>query len=226
MWATLHALTLILLPIVTIAAIVRIPQRRCNAQSDKSMEIGIILAYVLASMIVFPCLCDRGGPWLRQTFLPLACMVAASLFIGPPRARRTMVLLGAVTGFALQFHVDSLLDAPEWAYDRKSLMTRAQLNQSWLARVSNDIETRGESDRNCYPADWLGDLQLADGSRVYVSYLFANTRAVRVWHTWITGLLRVEGTALDVWFPGGTLKEAAGKLEVRVRPGQISPQAR
>lgn len=229
MWVTLHAFALILLPVVTIAAIARYPRRRWFPETSNAWGFLIIFLYFSASVILFTCLCDHSGPWLRQTFVPLACMVASLLFIGSPRVRVSMILLGVVTGFALQAHLTRLIHAPGWAYDqngflRQGVLTEAQVNQSWLARVGNDIETRGVSDRNSYPPGWMGDLRLADGSRVYVSYSFANRRSIRFWHTRITGLLRVERASLDVWFPGGTLKEAADKLEVRMRPNQVAPQ--
>lgn len=38
-----------------------------------------------------------------------------------------------------------------------------------------------------------------------------------IWHTWLTGLWRIEEVALEPWYPGGAIQEAVDKIELRPR---------
>ncbi len=218
MAVTLHALTLVLLPLITVGAIVRYPRRRWFPETSNAWGFLIIFFYFSASVILFTCLCDHSGPWLRQTFVPLACMIASLLFIGSPRVRVSMILLGLVTGFALQAHLSRLIDTPGWAYDQKRFLTPTKRNQIQLKSLGDEVAELGKHDNILYAAGWLRDLPIPEQSRPYVDDSFADCRYSRLWHSPITGLLHVECTALDVWYPGGTLAEAAEKLELRHRP--------
>jgi hypothetical protein len=45
-----------------------------------------------------------------------------------------------------------------------------------------------------------------------------NAEAFPLWHTWFTGLYGKRVTNVYLWYPGGKLDDAIGKLEYRPRP--------
>jgi len=81
------------------------------------------------------------------------------------------------------------------------------------------ISDRAEHDLTSYPAGWMAELPFA------ADWPRESFRAVRYlphaeWHSWLTGLFRVERQPVEAWFPGGTLSARDG---IVYRPRREGP---
>lgn len=105
---------------------------------------------------------------------------------------------------------------PELAED----VTSGRLQQ---VRQRLPEELHADDDQVVYPAGWLAatafwkkmlqdDQQMYLESDPYFSHKgIVTTRAE--WHTFLTGFYRVQEVPFAVWYPGGKIKDALGKVE-------------
>ena len=88
--------------------------------------------------------------------------------------------------------------------------------------VRDWLKTRAKVDGASYPQGWLEESVPA--VRDWAPYGairwkgFWTATVTPLWHSWLTGLYGCTVEPMDLWYPGGTLKDAASKIEFRDRP--------
>jgi len=167
---------------------------------------------------LIPCLCYRPHA-IPQVMIPAACFAFSITCIGA-RGLRAIFAFGSLAMLLLLwFQHDALVWSGQCTSPTLARFSSRGYGQIELARVSSELKRVGETDRTEYPAAWLRDLPIEVALDPP-----PNQHAECAWHTWLTGLYLRRDTARDFWFPGGTLSEAADKLEIRERPSRDAPR--
>lgn len=177
---------------------------------------GIIICYVSATLL-FPVFLTRHGiPWVVET-ITIFCFVQALLHIFTPVSRG--LLLIAFTGammFGLPIYTLHLLSTGGYTCHSSSTDWHRDLLGTRLGDIA-DHDTR------IYHANWLSDLSFFNG--MFVQYAWGNRYIPHpTWHSWFTGIYRLETQPVAAWYPGGRVKDAMRHIEFRVRPGAKPPQ--
>lgn len=214
---TLHALTLLLLPALTVVGIVFSPRRPCRSDVIWALTVSGFVTGFLAT-VLFPCLCSRGQERItwRQVWIPTLCANAAWLFIRASALRIALTLSSGVLLFALTYHRDAVLNTREFADSTHDIELLAKLS---LHSVSKGLREVGEAKDISFPPGWLREV--VDDETAW--------RAIRtnptpehqlepLRHTWITGIYALNKLDRDFWWPGGSIARFADNVELRRRP--------
>jgi hypothetical protein len=148
-------------------------------------------------------------------WLPLLSWVSVALFCRLGMTRR----LGLGSIFALLVLIvfslallppDQIAASRDWKARRVFPSVRSRL-----------LSLAGEAPEEEPPAGWVDREPIASRCRINELSGWVDLKArhfhLRQWHTWLTGLYRVESHPAGVWYPGGKPAEAASRLEWRPR---------
>jgi len=220
MWVTLHAITLSLLPVLTIAAVAKSPARLRLTEIAVAALFGAAVFMILAPS--FSTCCDEPLQW-RQLLIPTASAMTAIVFVRRKELSLAIALASLMLAFLLAFHFAALLGSRGWTGKRNL----AQQSVGMARRRLLDIqaELRGVQDDTSYPPCWLRDHPIRELAIAGAVRPPSDSWSEPAWHSWLTGLYRRHDIDRDFWYPGGRLSEAADKLELRERPSQVdAPQ--
>ncbi len=216
MWVTLHALTLIFLPVVTIAAICLSPARPRLGTVFAASLVGAFMVVIIGP--TFTTCCEEPLQW-RQITIPTACAAFAIVFISNRRASSGITFMSLALAFVLAEHAHRLRGLNQWT-------GMPNLSSLSAGRAKNRLKEIGSrlvelKDTAKYAPCWLRD---HPNERIAIEGMVMpprDSRAEPSWHTWLTGLYRRYDIDRDFWYPGGTLPEAAERLELRARPNLL-----
>lgn len=218
--AELHAFILIGCVAATLAMVATAKRRTFGGRRERLIAVLAPLGLALLPATMRH-MCAEGNPFM-QWFVPLLCLWATFMCIGPRVLRRGIAVVLTFVMFGLSWHFIDFVHSPEWTGNPAWHRAQEAVGQSTLRSAQAGLLTCGEGDASAYAAGWLRELDAGACVRESAEYHLRDRRIVRgdgkrVWHTWITGLYQRVTISQDVWYPGGRLGEGAMKLELRDR---------
>ena len=223
----LHAVILLSVPVATLVFCVIFRRRRRPPSMrgrptwrvPTALTVGLFFAF--GGVILW----DRGhgaaGPFVLR-LIPALCVVAIILCVSPWRlvAASSGVLLIVMS--LLKLWNIALAHEPGYTGDPYHDEFLREWQCSALDGVGEWLRRRAREDKASYPEGWLAEsVPPAKSWAYFESYRsHASWRATvtPLWHSWLTGLYGCTLEPMDLWYPGGTLKDAASKIEFRDRP--------
>lgn len=226
MEGNINAVGIIIIPILTAILIIKF-----GAMPKKLTHIlaSIIITFVVScfGLVSVEHACYEGQPF-SQWLIPSLCLLSSLLFIKPKIIRWTVATVVFIPMFYLSSQYTDLVHKgdydgkytgnPEWRKQYHS--ERMQHNLMRLKEVLSEVAAKNDTN---YPAGWLLDSeikQLIIESTQYPKYLLDNKsvkETYKFWHTPITRLYGVTYKVVDIWYPGGLLKDCINKLEFKER---------
>jgi hypothetical protein len=190
--------------------------------ADFFWSVLMFFAACFAAAALAPVYTDSPTPKL-QTLVPLAAILATSVFVRRHLPRATFLAGQVVLSVLLvnQFY-DLVNDGTSHWTGWDSPNERYSGNRKLAMRhLSYYVKDAAEAlPVNPLPAGWLDREPLSlvfreriDDARIPRTIGTAHP----VWHTWLTGLWRVDSRPAGVWYPGGKPADAADHLELRPR---------
>ena len=187
-------------------------------QIERLQSLVIFALFALLGLIGFLHLCSAGNP-MAQWIVPGVCAAVAVPAIQSRVIRRAAAVIWFVVGAGLSFHYLALVHGEQYTGNPKSAKEPVQqtLRNSSLRYLRDGLVAQSSVADTNLAAGWLFDVLpgTADQERVRRSLKFREIKGL--WHTWLTGLYRVENIPADVWYPGGPLSVGATHIEIRVR---------
>jgi hypothetical protein len=211
---TLHAIVLLATIGGAIFACVRM-------RGSPRWGIGLVTACacLLLTFLLPGHLCDAGHPF-HHLGIGSAGVVAVSIFVKDLRKAAVISLVIFITIATLAWNYLHLVHEPGVTGNpqpheekrRKKAETSAQL---MLAEM-------GASDEKTYAASWLYETDFVRNADprsqlMDIPRLLTRVEVRWLWHSWLTGLYECRRTPGALWFPGGKLVEASGRVEWRER---------
>ena len=164
--------------------------------------------------------CRRGDTVAPEL---LGGMLAGFVVATVPRFRAILPAVAAllVVGFALSLWGMNLIHESPYvgnpAYpDVLNEISRAKLNAERDFLRAHSAEHAALE----LPQGWLGEVwPKATGEQISRGRLgYCSGRIDHFWHSWFTGIYRLEERGNDIWCRGGRLAECVETLEIRDRP--------
>lgn len=216
MQADWHALTLLMFPIATLAAILSLHRRTPTLGQSAVALLAAAAGALAASPLCLRHMCWEGqarAPWLVLG----PCLLLVLLVVRDPRWRRILAAVVLVSMLKLSCQFGSLVHEPGWTgnpdWDGGAALRFDALRQDLAVAVAED----GAAQRPL-PAGWLRDLPTGPQVQQLLARRTFQRRDVgRSWHTWLTGLYPYVLAPQDVWFPGGPLDELGERVRLRDR---------
>jgi hypothetical protein len=182
-------------------------------------RIGLVTAIVTGFLaLLFPGhLCDAGHP-VHHLLIGAACMVAISILVknrwtATGLSLAVVLVIGTLAWDYLDLvHKPGLTGNPRPREERRRTGAEARARQLLTEMAATDNKT--------YPASWLheaGFVRNADrGSPLAdIPHSLPRVEVRWLWHSWFTGIYECRRTPGFLWYPGGKLSEAAGRVEWR-----------
>lgn len=177
------------------------------------------LVALVAPLLFPPHACGRGKP-ITQGLLGGACMAAVLICAKHSRARLALVIVLALATIGLMIHHDSLVHREDLIgfpgenrfmnRGREERIESLKRDMLDLAAKSNDRIAAGWISEQRTPMDRL-DVRARESLRHQREF------GDPLWHSAFTRLYWVRKVPGEVWSPGGSLSEAAERLEWRDR---------
>jgi len=215
-WVSLHAIALLALPFVTVAACLLLPRRRPDGRQ-------VTIATVIGGATVFIVhganahLCLAGNPGMPCLIVG-ACLWIVLAFVKGKRTRIGLAVVLTGIMFLLSHHYVDLVHGKEWVGNVGSLTAYEKMNHDRLIDLQEAVKRLDTTDETAYPEGWLRTLPIG---RKLDERLTAHPPRVewqRVWHTSFTHLYRTTEIRQDFWYPGGRPDDAAAGIELRDVP--------
>jgi hypothetical protein len=208
MASTIHALVLLFTIFLTLILIVRFGKPRIERVNG-----GILFPTVLffAGLALYP----PGWPTpVYQLLVPILCLSLVMIFMEPKILRRIVSVFLVVTALVLSLHFDNLTSTEKYTGihpQRPTLM-----NEMKIKRAETHLSSAASTDSNSCQQGWLSESELVkhipDEHRRFILEKYL-PRSYYLWHSKFTGVYGKKQGEFGIWYPGGTLKEYAQKLE-------------
>jgi hypothetical protein len=173
--------------------------------------------WALLMLVVCPPLYFRaiGGQSIVRIVV-ISSLCFALTFVTLPSRRTTLLLplLSYVLMVFLIIFTNMLVHGGGYTATSRPFdqMNRYKASQRNLQVYLNEVAKR---DTRSYPAGWLSTMPFDKGfSSAYVHY---RGTPQPCWHSWFTGLYRAGAMQVELWYPGGTIRDAIRRLEFRPR---------
>lgn len=213
-----HAVTLVVLPIATVAVCIAFWRRPGAWRIAVAVVLGGLCAHVGRTF---------AGGWrvagapFAQWLVPAACVAALTLCV----SRRLVAVAGvAVVGGALWFLLLShmaIADSAHYTTDAAIYRFLDRWRGDVCRKTVRHLESVAAADA-AYPEGWLVETVPAACDWWTLGAMRRRachrTVVVPLWHTWLTGIHGLHLTRVDLWYPGGPLSTSARHIEWRDRP--------
>jgi hypothetical protein len=220
MAGNLHAIALIAIPLITVAACVRFRQRALRQGRVLGAIFGGSVLSLLAGILSSHA-CSAGQP-LTQWLIPGVCFAATVALVRRAAVRDPWALALLTLMFLLSFHYSHIVHGPTYVGSPdfgRVLEARAAAELQQAAQV---LQKLGAKDDAAYPQGWLREAAFVSSHPTEfegVAFEWAEVRVAPLWHSILTRLYLRNTTVVAMWYPGGRLRDAAGKLRYRDKGG-------
>ncbi|HWB20733.1 MAG TPA: hypothetical protein VG711_10560 [Phycisphaerales bacterium] len=215
MAGTLNAIGLLLCVGLTIAALVWGGVRKPTVRRVAGGVGSGIFAAILFSLFT-PTLGNAGDP-LMQWAIPCVCFMFVVCLVRSDQWRQRTALLLMIGAIVLSAHfmMGGLGHRSYTGFGNRRPAAEMALAKSLRKECAMILLDHSVS----YPAGWVEEVIPVEDEDIQngLQRLHEKCRISHCWHTWLTGMYRVEYVPADVWFTGGTLAEDGGTFEVRER---------
>ena len=210
MAANIHALALLFVVFLTLTLVVGFGKPRVERVYG-----GIFFPIML--LFVGVALHPTGVPApFYQWIVPILCLSLVMIFIEPKILRRIVSVFLVVSALVLSLDFDNLISTEEYTYVIP-LRSKA-INEAKIFSAENYMFLAASTDSNSYPESWLSESELVkhipEKSRRFILEKHLPT-SYYLWHSKFTLVYGKKQGEFGIWYPGGTLKESAQKLEFR-----------
>lgn len=216
----LHAIVLIALPLGTIALLFAV--RRRAPQDIEALIATVIAGVLVLAARTFKHNCNSGQPY-TQWAIPGLCLWVILLFVADRTFRSGCAAVMTFAMAALCWHFMGLMHEPGWTGDPQGMRAMEQNRPKVMIREAEEfLAGKAASDPIDYEPCWLSELppiRVAEISyELYLGKCPGLGMFESCWHSKITGLYRAEvGRGRDLWYLGGPIKDAKGRIVVRER---------
>lgn len=199
--------------------------RRGARPTFRGSLMGVLLTLVcfVGLAILTPThACRRGGTMTPELLGSVLAGFAFAALQRGVKARAIVVLL--LCGYALTLwgmhlvHHTPYVGDPKWAEElhRISSFSLTRARDGLMAASAEHPDT-------ILPEGWVEESwRKATGEQLFPDRLgYMSGTVSHFWHTWFTGIYRVEQRHNGVWCPGGAIPECAGKLKLKDREEPI-----
>ena len=232
MEGTLHAFGFILIFVLTLFALVRYFRRPANAmQVFVAVLIGLLLIslHVIAGkQLVYATVLFVELPPVQSLMPGIAIALLGIFTTRPHRTVRVTAWIIFAVSLLLAGHFVWQVGTQRYTESPSSFTQRLQdQHQHELDNLNEALShIQGYYPQKTFSASWL------DRSVVFTrlmdeimswpcpppTIIHHDATFTTYWHTWFTGLYGVHEVPIAVWYPGGKINDAIGKLEYRPRP--------
>jgi hypothetical protein len=222
----LNALGLLLVILLTGAVLVRHGTRTGSLRRAPLAIVAAFVVMVLAAILVIG-FDDEMDP-SHQLLIAAVCLALLLAYTRPGEVRTIAALGVAASTFVLSMQIPQLVGRPVYPYASSPTYTASprwsrkivqRNSRSQLHEVRSWLDPVAEDDNHEYPAGWLAESPLRQFFPPSESQI-TRSEAVEFhpfWHSSLTGLYARRYHELDMWYPGGRLKEGLKRLEFRPR---------
>jgi len=220
MEGTLYALSLVMLIISPVSAIFLSGLH----YTRRSLLLGLALAlatYLIHTNFYVVHACHKGG----TTSYSLPAAVGVFIIVAFANNRK-LKFVGCIMIFAVSFilsvwsislvHKDSYVGNRNWKNPHQSNMeTHLRFFKSVLAVELDSASMTNET----IPSGWFEDIyrDLVGEALFKGKPNFVTSSVTNDWHSWFTGIYKVENTPVGFWCPGGTLEECQDGMIIKER---------
>ncbi|MFH0888427.1 MAG: hypothetical protein V1871_04395 [Planctomycetota bacterium] len=216
MEGNINAIGIIIIPILTAILLIKY-----GSKPNKLFQIIIGILITLIALCGNPQHLCYEGQSFYQSIIPSICLLISLLFIKPKIIRWVTAVIILITMFYLINQYNNLVHGNNYTGNPKWRKKTTQEGvQDKLQYIKIELETISATNNTTYPAGWLSDLEIKQLIPQSEQFLLDNKsvkETYKFWHTPITRLYGVTYQKVDIWYPGGLLKDSINKLEVKER---------
>jgi hypothetical protein len=219
MAGNIHALGLISVVLLTGIILLRFgrrPKSIAHVAGGVAAAFGVFLLVACRTTVLY-----REANPIHQWLIPSICLALVLVVTEWNRICATAAVAIALSAFVLSLHYLSLLGpdasytgSPYWA--RRATQVRSL---TYLKVIKRGLLEAAGTREDEFPPGWVAESGLTrfipDEDRRYLK-----SRSIQIhtfWHSAFTGLHGKKYHDLELWYPGGRLKEGIGKLHFRPR---------
>ncbi len=217
----IHAIVLISLPLGTLVLLLAV--RRRAPQGGEALIAMTAAGVLVLGARAIKHNCDQGDPFM-QWAVPGICLLIILLFVADWIFRIGCAALMTFAMAALCWHYMGLVHEPGWTGDPKRMRLRDENRPKvMIAEAEAFFASKAAEDPIDYPACWLRDLPPIRVAEIKYELYVGKCPGLGVysacWHSLATGLYRAQGgMPRDLWYLGGPIKDAKGRIVVKERP--------
>ncbi|MHB9023218.1 MAG: hypothetical protein ACYC7E_03460 [Armatimonadota bacterium] len=177
----------------------------------------VLVFWALLMIVVCPPLYFKsvGGQCIVRMVLISSCCFALT-FVGVSSRRTSLVVpvFSYAVMISLIIYANMLIHGGGYTTISRPFehTGRYRTSQRFLKVYLGEV---AKTDARSYPPGWLSGMPFDKGfSSAYVHH-----RGIPrpYWHSWLTGLYGADARQFELWYPGGKIKDAIGKIEFRPR---------
>lgn len=216
----------ILLTMVLTAVVIKFGQKKTNIKRMVFAAFVTILVSLLLRVFSSH-KCPEGQPF-TQWLIPGICLFLIIGFIANKIIRRIIAVVTIIISTILCFHFSEIVHRKDYTgnvlYREAAGYWKLRTYQRILKLAVEEKLAKKEK-LKIFPPGWIKH-SLKD---IDIEIDWKNDIKVPIctsaWHTFFTGIYCIsEYKNMGIWYPGGTVKEAADKLELRERKPANEPE--
>jgi hypothetical protein len=217
---TLHAISMLSLLGVTLAACALLLRR-----GERPRTFAGIVTALCAIVVVFLAaplhLCNSGNPTF-QALLGIVCVTALVVCVRGDRLAFALAGLVGIATFSLMNQYMALVHTERVTGNCRSYQNHRL--EDLRTRAGEELLVRTPEVASAFPEGWLSDVDIVrkepeNCPLAATAATFHREEFGTWWHSWFTQIYELRKIPVALWYPGGTLVEAAGGLTWRERAG-------
>lgn len=210
----LNAIVLLIVPLVTLILLWKFGRFSVNFKKVVKAILFLLFTSVL-NIITSTHLCDAGTPFC-QWLVPAVCGGAIIIGMEEKKIKRTSVIVMFVVSIVLSQHFVHLVHEDNYIGNPNPRIN--SMSESLLECQKELLKTDEEFVNRTYPAGWIEEsLKELEEFNLIVKGPFKKIEIHKLWHTNFTGIYGATDKQLGVWYPGGILQDAIGKIVIKER---------
>lgn len=225
MAGNINAAGILIIILLTVFLLVRFGRKPTNIIQ---ILVGLLLALLLgiSASAISAHACMQGTPD-RQILISCVCLVCILTFTDIKGSSWTVraVIVGTITGIVLLMFLlcnqyVNLIHSKMYTGNPSYIKTiHKAISQKTLQTIREILSEATETNEKVYPPGWLSESEIknlipADDLKDLLGH-GKSAEIYRFWHTLITSLYGKNYKPLDVWYPGGLLKDSLDSLEFK-----------
>jgi hypothetical protein len=182
--------------------------------------ISPLLLFLLGTLLSFHC-CNAGVPF-TQLVIPAICLGCIIAFIRDIKIQKLSGLAIIVMAIILSDHFLNLVHTADYTGSPQSIIRdKNRFIEHNLMREKEILRRKSTNDDYIYPSGWIESSGADRESPFTMAPQFSHLSTYKTypyWHSFITGLYGKKSKIMDIWYPGGRIKDNIDKIEFRERP--------
>lgn len=213
MAVTLHAILLIVIPIVTAIICIVGPRRLPPKPAHAAIIAG---ASALLVFILSAHLCDAGDPFTQCIIIGVSVWFLQTYSASKVMRGGLSTAMVAIM-FALSIQYGTLVHSRTWYGHPYPPAVSRVISNSRLSSIRTKLKEQ-QFDGVEHSEGWLREMPFAANLEKELEGKPFRFEVGRAWHTWFTRLFPMKRIEQDLWFAGGRLPETADAVTIRDVP--------